>query len=168
MALVAKCAFGRPTLCEIKRALQSSFHLAADVQVSTLDSRHILLLFVNHSDFVRVWLKELMVVKGFTFRFFKWTRFFKARQEAPMVSVWVSFPNLPINLYHGNFFSFVVGAVGKVLKVDGATVGCTRTVSARACVEVDVRSTPPEKIWIGGGSSGFSIKLWLSDGFPSV
>ncbi|XP_043720994.1 uncharacterized protein LOC122668503 [Telopea speciosissima] len=100
-----------------------------------------------------------MVIKGFPFRFFKWTRFFKPGLESPIVPVWVSFPNLPVSLFHGNFFRSVAGVVGKVLRVDGATSGYTRTVVARACVEVDLLFDLPDRIWIGCRSSGLFQKV---------
>ncbi|XP_043705296.1 uncharacterized protein LOC122655130 [Telopea speciosissima] len=154
-ALVSKCTQGRPPLFEVKRTLQADFHLAVDVLVSSLDSRHLLLLFMLQSDFIRLWLKEQTYIKGYPFRFFKWTREFKVGFEAFVVPIWVSFPNLPVNLYQGNFFKLVAGAVGKVLKVDGATTVVSRTIAARACVEIDLKSCLSEKVWIGYGASGF-------------
>ncbi|XP_043710535.1 uncharacterized protein LOC122659495 [Telopea speciosissima] len=158
-SLIAKCAYGRPSIFEVKAGIQSMFHLVADVAISSLDQRPLLLRFVDQSNFVKVWLKEQVHIRGFPFRFFKWSRHFRPGTESSIVPVWVSFPGLLVNLYQGNYLRSVVGAIGNVTRVDGATAGCTRTVATRVCVELDLSDHHPEKVWIDCGADGFFQKV---------
>ncbi|XP_043687593.1 uncharacterized protein LOC122638811 [Telopea speciosissima] len=158
-SLIAKCTYGRPSLFDVKAGFQASLHLAADVAISSLDQRHLLLRFVDRSDFVKVWLKEQLHIKGYLFRFFKWTRHFRPGNESPIVPVWISFPGMSVNLYQGNFLLSVAGAIGKPIKVDGATAGCSCTVAARVCVELDLQEHHPDRVWVGCGTEGFFQKV---------
>ncbi|XP_043717831.1 uncharacterized protein LOC122665759 [Telopea speciosissima] len=164
--LVAKCSYGRPSLSDVKEFLKKTFFLQGDVIVSSWDKRHLLFKFSNHSDFVRVWLKEQIHVRGFLLRFLKWSSGFMAGWESPVVPIWVSLPGLPINFYQGNFLSSIAGTIGKALRVDSATINCTRTVAARVCVEIDLRKSLPDRVWIGYGSGGFYQKV-LYERLPS-
>lgn len=44
--------------------------------------------------------------------------------------------------------------MGRVLRIDEATLQCTDTSKARACVEVDVLKQLPSKVWVKQGSRG--------------
>ncbi|XP_043705538.1 uncharacterized protein LOC122655407 [Telopea speciosissima] len=158
-ALVGKCVFGRPSLFEIKSFLKREFFLQGDVIISTLDSRHVLLRFMNHMDFVKVWLKESLHIKGYLFRFMKWTSDFTSGWESLYAPVWISFPGLRINFYQGNYLLSIAETIDKPLQVDGATANCIRTVAAHFCVELDLRNPIPSKIWIGCGGDGFFQKV---------
>ncbi|XP_043714595.1 uncharacterized protein LOC122662953 [Telopea speciosissima] len=157
--LIGKCSFGKPSLFEIKSYLKKAVYIQGDVIISTLDPRHVLLRFVDHSDFVKVWLKESLHIKGFPVRFMKWTSDFTSGWESPFVPIWITIPGLPINFYHGNFLLCIAGTIGKPLKVDGATGNCIRIVAARVYVELDLRNPIPSKIWIGCGGDGFFQKV---------
>ncbi|XP_043695650.1 uncharacterized protein LOC122646213 [Telopea speciosissima] len=158
-SLIAKCSYGRPTLFVIKEFLQKRFFLQGDVVVLVLDRRHVLLHFLIAFDFVKTWLKEQAHIQGYLLRFMRWTSNFTPGWESPLSPVWVSMPGLPVNFYQGNFLASITGSIGRVLKVDGATVSCTRTVAAGVCVEVDLRASLPSQVWVGCGSGGFHQKI---------
>ncbi|XP_043725976.1 uncharacterized protein LOC122672581 [Telopea speciosissima] len=157
--LIAKCSYGRPSLFDIKSHLQKMFFVQGDVVVSTLDPRHVLLRFANHSDYVKVWMKELLHIQGFLLQFMKWISNFESGWESPFAPIWIFLPGLPIEFYQGNFLLSIVGTIGRVLKVDSAIINCTRTVAVRVCVELDLRAPVPSKIWIGCGGDGFYQKV---------
>ncbi|XP_043701622.1 uncharacterized protein LOC122652044 [Telopea speciosissima] len=165
-ALVAKCSYGRPSLFSIKDFLQKTLFLQGDIIVSLLDARHVLLRLTTQVNFVKVWMKGLVHVQGFLLRFMKWTSGFVSGWELPFAPIWISLPRLPVNFYQGNFLVSIAGVVGRVLKIDSATINCTHTVAARVCVEVDLRAPLPSRVWIGCGVDGFHQKV-LYEGLPS-
>lgn len=68
--------------------------------MSSLDSRHLLLRFQTHQDFLQVLLKETLYIQGKPFYFFKWTLDFSRTADSPVVPVWLELPDLPVNFYH--------------------------------------------------------------------
>lgn len=56
-ALVGKFSHGRPSLPEIKAALEK-FGLKSAFTIGLLDGKHVLLYFIHEEDYHRVWLRE--------------------------------------------------------------------------------------------------------------
>ena len=88
-------------------------------------------------------------------RTFKWTPSITVDSESPLVPVWISLPYLPIHLFaKGPLFS-IARLLGEPLKIDASIASLSRLGVARCCVEVNVLSDLPDKVWIGTGSSSF-------------
>ena len=80
-------------------------------------------------------------------RIFKWTTDFQCSEELSIVSVWVSFPYLPIHCVQCKEALFSIAlAVGKLLRIDQATASLTRPFVARILVEHDVTQPPLSQI----------------------
>ncbi|KAF8378809.1 hypothetical protein HHK36_030158 [Tetracentron sinense] len=152
--LIAKCSYGRPPLDVIKAHMKKSEGLRLAFSVGILDSRHLLFRFSSEVDFLMIWLKEVVYIKGYLFRFFKWTPSFESGLEPSIVLIWVSFPNLPIHLFNNSALESIGSILGKVLKIDGPTKTFTRPSVARVCIEMDILKKNPDRFWLGVGDQG--------------
>ncbi|MQM00407.1 hypothetical protein Taro_033144 [Colocasia esculenta] len=72
-AIVAKTPYGRPPFQEIKHLLQQRLSLGHDFIIAAIDNRHLLLRCTSEDDYLRLLLREQLLVKGFLFKFLKWT-----------------------------------------------------------------------------------------------
>ncbi|KAF8390845.1 hypothetical protein HHK36_023144 [Tetracentron sinense] len=154
LSLVAKCSYGRPSLDVIKTFMKKSAGIRLAFSVGILDSRHLLFRFSSEEDYLMIWIKEVIYINGFLFRFFKWTPSFVSGVEPSIVPIWVSFPNLPLHLFNDSAIRSIGSIIGKVLKLDGATQSFSRPSVARACIEVDLLKQNPERFWLGIGDQG--------------
>ncbi|KAF8378755.1 hypothetical protein HHK36_030104 [Tetracentron sinense] len=152
--LIAKCSYGRPPLDVIKAHMKKSEGLRLAFSVGILDSRHLLFRFSSEEDFLMIWLKEVVYIKGYLFRFFKWTPSFESGLEPSIVPIWVSFPNHPIHLFNNSALESIGSILGKVLKIDGPTKTFTRPSVARVCIEMDILKKNPDRFWLGVGDQG--------------
>lgn len=71
-ALIGKFLRGRPTIPDIKSAIDS-IGLKSGFTVGLLDRKHILMRFNHEEDYHRAWLREIWYLKRFPMRVFKWT-----------------------------------------------------------------------------------------------
>ncbi|KAF8389111.1 hypothetical protein HHK36_025797 [Tetracentron sinense] len=152
--LIAKCSYGRPPLDVIKAHMKKSEGLRLAFSVGILYSRHLLFRFSSEEDFLMIWLKEVVYIKGYLFRFFKWTPSFESGLEPSIVPIWVSFLNLPIHLFNNSALESIGSILGKVLKIDGPTKTFTRPSVARVCIEMDILKKNPDRFWLGVGDQG--------------
>lgn len=102
--------------------------------------------FNNEADFLAVWLKETMYIKGNLFHFLKWSPMFKAGIEAPIVPCKIQFPHSPVNFYNENLIRSIAGNVEKVLKIDLASLQVTFAIAATITMEVDLQHFLPDRI----------------------
>ncbi|KAF8412259.1 hypothetical protein HHK36_000220 [Tetracentron sinense] len=58
LTLIAKCAYGRPSLAELKVFIKKNIHTKLDFAISILDERHTLIRFESEDDYLAVWIKE--------------------------------------------------------------------------------------------------------------
>ena len=153
---MGKFSHGHPKIEEVRRFFLS-LGLKQNVSVGLLDSRHVLIRFLEEQDFHRVWSRGLWHIGKFPMRTFRWSPNFHVGREYSLVSVWFSFPNLPIHLFDKNCLFSIANAFGNLLFVDAATASLIRPSVARICVEVDLLRLLPEKFWIGmeGSPDGF-------------
>ncbi|KAF8412018.1 hypothetical protein HHK36_004577 [Tetracentron sinense] len=152
LTLVAKCSYGRPSLDIIKTFMKKSARVRLACSVGILDSRHLLFRFSSEEDYLMIWIKEVMYINGFLFRFFKWTPSFVSAIEPSIVLIWVSFPNLPLHLFNDSAIRSIGSIIGKVLKLDGATQYFSKPSVDRACIEVDLLKQNPDRFWLVGKS----------------
>ncbi|MQL99271.1 hypothetical protein Taro_031983, partial [Colocasia esculenta] len=120
---------------------------------------HLLIRCSSEDDYLRLLLREQLLVKGFLFKFLKWTIDFECGKEPPIAPVWVELPALKPNLFHETCISSVAGNIGRVLQVALRTSQLTNATAAYACVELDLLKDKPSRIWIGMGSTGFWQKI---------
>lgn len=158
-ALVAKCSYGRPAFADIKSSIMQCLKISADFIISKLSPRHILLRFDNEADFMKVLIQKNLYIRGFLFRFFRWTPDFNFEADPPSVPVWIGFPGLPANLYHEDCIRSIAGNFGAVLRLHDKTLSLADTSEALVCIEVDLLAPRRERIWIDLDGVGFWQKV---------
>lgn len=163
-AVIAKCAYGRPAIPEIKQCLAQRLHLNSDFIISRLNVRHVLIRLGSEEDFIRVLLQKNLYIKGFLFRFFRWSHDFDFDADPATIPVWIGFPSIPVNFYQEEMLRSIAGNFGPVLRIHDATIAMTNTTEALVCVEMDLEMQRKERIWIGIENNGF----WQSVNYHRV
>lgn len=153
-ALIGKFAADRPSMEFIRRGFKT-IGFKGDFRLGLLDPKHILIRFDLEEDYHRCWLHNTWRFKDHIMKVLKWTPEFSAKEEPPIVPVWVSFNQLPLFLFARSPLFSLGRILGEPLKLDAATLSLSRPSVARICVEIDLRNPLPSRIWIGLGQSGF-------------
>lgn len=124
----------------MKEVNSARFQIKTDFVVSILDSYQQLLRFNNQADFLPVWLKETSTSKVNSFDFSDGLQF-KYGIEVPIVLVKISVSMISCKYGESfrNRFSYITSSFCH---------GCDN-------VEVDLRNSLPDQIWIGIGHAGF-------------
>ncbi|MQL89313.1 hypothetical protein Taro_021887 [Colocasia esculenta] len=117
--------------------------------------RHLLFRFFDEDDFLKVLVRKSLYLKGFLFRFFRWSGDFDFAADPTLIPIWVGFPNLPVNLYNEDYLRCIAGNFGEILRIHDSTLAWTQTAEALVCVDVDIAKPLPDRIWIGNGDGGF-------------
>lgn len=154
-AVIAKCSYGRPAFMEIKSCLSQRMNLSSDFVISRLNQRHLLFRFECKEDFLRILIQKHLYIKGFLFRFFRWSSDFDYKADPASAPVWLGFPELPANLYHEDCIRSIAGNFGMVLRIHDNTLAMTDTSEALVCVELDLAAPRKERIWIDTDGEGF-------------
>lgn len=147
--LVAKFQMGRPKLHEIQHFMSSNWDLSGRCTISSCwDDRHIIIIMENETD-VRNSLTHPVRKIGHTFfRLFRWEPGYNPKKEVPTTTKWIRLPNLPIELFDKGIIKAIVSSFATFLDVDNRTKELSALAYARACVELDVTKTIPNKVWI--------------------
>ncbi|CAI9112481.1 OLC1v1012937C1 [Oldenlandia corymbosa var. corymbosa] len=82
-------------------------------------------------------------------RSLKWTPGFKYEEDPPILPIWVSLYDLPVEYLNPEVIFSMATAIGKLLKVDAPTLNITRPSVARFCVETDLTKEFPKLFRIG-------------------
>ncbi|CAI9112842.1 OLC1v1013336C1 [Oldenlandia corymbosa var. corymbosa] len=114
-----------------------------------MNPRHVLIRFELEEDYQRCWITSLWHIGIFQMRILKWQPRFKFEEDPPIVPIWVSLHELPLEWTHPSVLYSIASAVGKPLQVDALTLNLTRPSVARFCVEVDLLKELPKSIRIG-------------------
>lgn len=154
-AAIAKCSYGRPSIPDIRAFLIHTIHIKPDCVISRLNARHILIRFTCEDDLLKVLIQKSVYIRGFLFRFFRWTREFQFNSDPSTIPVWIGFPSLPVNFFHEDMLRSIAGNIGYVLRVHDASLAMTDTSEALVCVELDLNIPRRERIWIGVENGGF-------------
>lgn len=89
------------------------------------------------------------------FRFLKWSPRFKAGIEAPIVLVKVQFLWPIVNFCNENLLWLIAWNVGKAFKTDVSTLQVIYFMATSITVELDLRSSLPDRIWMCICRDGF-------------
>lgn len=71
-------------------------------------------------------------------RFQLWTPDFKPEEETPIVSDWVTLPELPWHCYYMEVVTDLLTHIGKALYLDYASIQKTRGSVAKVRVQMDI------------------------------
>ncbi|CAI9094816.1 OLC1v1030616C1 [Oldenlandia corymbosa var. corymbosa] len=114
-----------------------------------MNPRHVLIRFELEEDYQRCWITSLWTIGGYQMRILKWHPGFKFEEDPPIVPIWVSLYELPLEWMHPRVLFSIASAVEKPLQVDTPTLNLTRPSVARFCAEVDLTKELPKSIRIG-------------------
>ena len=122
-----------------------------DFEIGSIHTRHVLIRFEKQEDLVKTWLKDVTLLEDYLFRFFKWFSGFVLGIEPSIVPMWISMPGLPLNFFKKPFLELLVKPIRRVLAYDQCTLSLSRPAVARVCVEVNLLSNNPSRIWLDMG-----------------
>ncbi|CAI9102519.1 OLC1v1000801C1 [Oldenlandia corymbosa var. corymbosa] len=148
MNLVGKFSYGRPKM-EILREDFKKIGFKGGYDLGLMNPRHVLIWFELEEDYQRCWITSIWNIGKFQMRIMKWQPGFKFEEDPPIVLIWVSLHELPLEWTHPMVLYSIASAVGKPLQVDTPTLNLTRPSVARFCVEVDLMKDLPKSIRIG-------------------
>ncbi|CAI9109405.1 OLC1v1009221C1 [Oldenlandia corymbosa var. corymbosa] len=148
MNLVGKFSYGRPKM-EFLRDEFKKIGFKGGYELGLMNPRHVLIRFELEEDYQRCWITSLWHIGIFPMRILKWQPGFKFEEDPPIVPIWVSLHELPLEWTHPSVLYSIASAVGKPLQVDAPTLNLTRPSVARFCVEVDLLKELPKSIRLG-------------------
>ncbi|CAI9103059.1 OLC1v1001487C1 [Oldenlandia corymbosa var. corymbosa] len=114
-----------------------------------MNPRHVLIRFDQEDDYQRCWIRTLWNIGGFSMRILKWKLGFCFEEDPPVVPIWVSLSDFPIEYMHPEVIFSMATTLGKPLKVDTPTLNMTRPSVAQFCVKVDLTKELPKSVKIG-------------------
>ncbi|KAI0513576.1 hypothetical protein KFK09_009601 [Dendrobium nobile] len=156
--LVGKFALRRPNLDSI-RSFFANLKLSGFYSVGLLNFRHVAIQLSNDLDYSRVFARISYFISNCQMRILKWMPFFDVHEESPIVSIWISFPNLRLHFFNPQVLHVFGSIFGRPLQTDQVTESRTRPSVARVLVEVDISKKHPKEVWVGLKAFGYLQKV---------
>ncbi|PKU60352.1 hypothetical protein MA16_Dca027700 [Dendrobium catenatum] len=156
--LVGKFGVRRLNLDAI-RSLFGNLKLSSFYSVGLLDSKHVAIQFLNDLDYSRIFARRSYFILNCQMRILKWTPFFDVKEESPIVSIWISFPNLRLHFFNPKVLHALGSIFGCPLQTDQATASRTRPSVVRVLVEVDITKKHAKEVWVGSKDLGYLQKV---------
>ncbi|CAI9105994.1 OLC1v1005042C1 [Oldenlandia corymbosa var. corymbosa] len=103
MSLVGKFAYGRPKIEDIHKEFKKIGFNGA-YTLGLMNPRHVLIRYGREDDYQRCWMRTFWNVTGFSMRILKWKPGFKFEEDPPIVPIWGSLCNLPIEFLNPKCF----------------------------------------------------------------
>lgn len=158
LALV-RCPHGTPEFAPTRRILiQKLSPMMGNFSILQWKKYSFLVNFKCYDDYLKALVMESFSQGKFTFRFSKWFPGYLNGGESPFLPTWIEFPDLDINWHREEFITALASCFGKVLKV-AETTKKLEGAEANVCVERDVTSPLPEKMWIDVSGQGYWQKV---------
>ncbi|KAG5577421.1 hypothetical protein H5410_057555 [Solanum commersonii] len=137
---------------EVQKLLPIQLGTQGCCLVGWLARQHILVRFDRYDDYVLAAVKtvQYLLYNGLQkqFRVFPWTIGFNPKEETSRYFVWISFPNLPLELFAKQSLLSIASAAGKPIAIDKATQDKLRPSTARVKVDLDLLENLPHRIRI--------------------
>ncbi|XP_051134309.1 uncharacterized protein LOC127253665 [Andrographis paniculata] len=150
--LVGRFPLGYSSWHDIVAAF-TSFRLVGQYELYGLCHRHIIIRLSDSCDYVTMLIRGLWMVRGAPLHVFKWTPGFKTTEDPSVVPVWVTFPKLPLHMYHRDMLFVVTSRLGTPLTVDAPMARRDRCSHARVCIELDVSQPLVDRFLIDLGDA---------------
>ncbi|KAL0297843.1 UNVERIFIED_CONTAM: hypothetical protein Sangu_3176700 [Sesamum angustifolium] len=106
--------------------------------MGVINVRYVFIKFALEEDYTKPWMKSIWFVDGFPMRVFKWTLTFNPQEEAPIVSVWVHLPELPILFFDREALFSIARLLGTPLQTDVSTAILVCLSVARVSIEINL------------------------------
>ncbi|WMV44980.1 hypothetical protein MTR67_038365 [Solanum verrucosum] len=151
-ALVFKFSQDPINMQEVRKLLPIQLGTQGRCLVGWLARRHIVVRFDRYDDYVLAAAKTIQYLSynGLQkqFRVFPWTIGFNPKEETSRAFVWISFPNLPPELFAKQSLLSIALVAGKPIAIDKATQYKSRPSTARVKVEIDLLANLPHRMRI--------------------
>lgn len=134
----------------LKTSLLKTFGDMGAWDLKLLGKGFFLLKFNSAMDAGRVLTEGPWSVAGYPLFLKAWEPGFKpSTAKVDTAVLWVTLPELPLELYDKDILRQIGGRLGKLIKIDVRTEAAERTRFARLCVQVDLNAKLPSVVWIG-------------------
>lgn len=124
-AMVMKLSYGAPELLELRKIILAQIGIKGRCLIGLLAVRQLLIRCDAYEDFVAIVSKQVgyLQYKGqqHQYRTFPWTQDYDPKAETSTTVAWVSFLDLPTNLFAKKLLLSIASAVGKPIAIDKAT-----------------------------------------------
>ncbi|KAL0433840.1 UNVERIFIED_CONTAM: hypothetical protein Slati_2718300 [Sesamum latifolium] len=137
LAFIGKFSHGAPPYRNLHR-LVVGLGVKGGFTVTMMNSKHVLILLSNDSDYSRLWLRRIWYLQGYPMRIFKWSPTFTPGQELSVIPIWACLPDLPAHLFSKKALFSIAGMIGIPLQIDEFTLNQSKLSKARVCVEIDL------------------------------
>lgn len=145
--LVGKFRSEKPSMLRIMQMF-ARLDLKSAYTVGSFDEIHIMIKLTCIEDYQRMVGNDLYITKNIFFHTARWTSSFDREKDLSMVPVWVSMPCMPLQYFNAPILSAIMGAIGRVLRIDAATLNLSRPSVARVYVVFDLLKPLQKRIWI--------------------
>ncbi|CAL5415479.1 unnamed protein product [Camellia sinensis] len=130
--------------------LKKIWGLQGDFEATDLGLGFLLVKFETITDCNRVYTEGPWIIMDHYLTIRRWEHDFKPSEAKEVVTtLWVRFPQLPIEYYNEKVLFHIAKVIGRPLKVDLNTAMSTRGRYARVCVEIDLMKPLVSRFAIG-------------------
>ena len=120
------------------------------VEVIDLGNDVFLFRFNNREDLERALYGGPWFIMNHYLMLSRWKPDFRPSESGfDKISIWIRFPELPMEYYDKEALFMIAAKVGRPIKVDYATDNAVRGRYARVCIEVDLAIPLITKVWVG-------------------
>ncbi|KAK4726688.1 hypothetical protein R3W88_031605 [Solanum pinnatisectum] len=136
-AVVFNLSHGVPDLKVLRSILPKHFGSKGNCLIGLLAPRQILLRFYQYEDYV---------LRSTNVGFFPWSIGYNPKEETTLTVVWISLPNLSLDLFAKKSLLSIASAVGKPIAIDKSTQIKSRPSTTRVKVILDLMEKLPNRI----------------------
>ncbi|KAG8371506.1 hypothetical protein BUALT_Bualt13G0094700 [Buddleja alternifolia] len=129
-ALVCKFSQGYRTMQRLRTKFEA-MGLNKGFKIGVLDHKHVWISLFDPNDYARVWMKQTLYFDSFPMRVLKWTSDFNPNEESPIMPIWIKVFGLRPHWFHRQFLYHIASLVGKLLKLNEATMDIANPMVAR-------------------------------------
>ncbi|KAH0673690.1 hypothetical protein KY284_024777 [Solanum tuberosum] len=158
--LVGKFTNTMPKMELIRKSFTLQTQLTGGVKITHFNYRHVYIDLDNEFDYVTVWTKQRMNIKGQLMIIQTWTPDFTPEEEIPIVPIWVALPELPWHCYNKVLLTTILSSIGKVLYLDLPSSQKNRGNMARVKIQIDLTKERPPHVWLGFKNSDPNKGRW--------
>uniref|UniRef100_A0A7N0UEW6 DUF4283 domain-containing protein n=1 Tax=Kalanchoe fedtschenkoi TaxID=63787 RepID=A0A7N0UEW6_KALFE len=151
-AVILKFAETRPKVETIRDFMKQHWCLQNFPVIGALDGRHVLVLCSSTVDAVEVLMNDSRKIGNLAFRTFRRTPGFSVKAEPTIVVTWVKLKGLDPCLFRTSFLKEICRGFGHFLKADPRTLDLSNPGFARVCVEIDIRTSLVNGLWVGSAT----------------
>ena len=137
LSLVGKVHGARPNIDDVRKWARFKWKIKGSLNIIAMANDYFLFVFSNEEDRDSI-LSMPWFIGSRGLYLEKWKPGFDpSKKQLMQAPLWVTLPNLPLDLWHHKVFEGIGNSFGKFVTADDVTKARTRMVAARFCVQVD-------------------------------